>query len=1076
MAKSSLRLTVLLPIPLDCLLKTCLGCLLIWALPIQIQGQSMEDAAYTLQNGRAIWIEGYYDSAYVFFQEGEKLARKEQNFPLITDALALQGKYLTRMGRLQAGEQYLNQAIEMEEVVGAAYKEIILARCERAYSQALRGDYDAMLSQYLEVKDQMERFEKGAVADSVQAMVYHQVGNAYSVHGEMDSSIRYANLTLDIRRRIFPPDHITIAYTENSLGVAYNWLEDYEASLAHYQNAYEILQKKFRPSHTQLNQIKTNIAVLYEDLGLFWEALRLHRETLTYVDELTPDAQMATYFNLASTLGVVGDAKEALFYLDRAEELVAQYPNINPLMKGKIQSERGGAYFSIGNIDSALTYTLASIRVTSELMGEDHEENIIEYTRLGNYYTELAQYTIANQNFLRAIEIAAKAYPKGNVIRGWAWEFYAESLIKQDRNEEGLTALDSAEKSYQVGSASWGLGDVHWKRARAYRQLGSWDKTFEMHEKAWQVVVPELPFVRKPKEAISAYWDRFPVPYLLLEQAETMRQYGQIHQDLPAQEAAWACLHAYLMVKDSHRHYYEAPDSKQQGIEEQRVAVEKMLELAMALYEQQGNPEILSRSWEWAEKTKAAQLHQHIRSQEALQFAGIPDALIQKERYYRQRLAALSAQTPENAAYVVSPDSQRRATILQLRKAYQAFTDDLERQFPQYYRLKYSSNADELDTWLTRLHLSSLVYSYFWGNEKLYVCRMSSGKLSLHTVKETSSLDTWLAFIHQPPTQEAFDYSLIPRLTASLLPELAHSTKRLIVIPDGKLGYLPFESLLLTSPEDLDYRRWDFLVQHYSCSYQPSLGLLMDRLEEKSVKNYLGWAPVFERGIHDPTRSGLGPLKHNQQEIQEAAQLLEGRYLLGAQAQEARVKNLELSSPILHFATHAVADEDDLMRSRLYLAPPTDSLEDGILYAHELYGMELRSPLVVLSACQTAKGPLRQGEGVMSLARAFRYAGARRTVTTLWQLDDASGATLSQSFFQKLADETPIDFALQEAKQSWINQSESYRCHPYFWSGYILIGNGEVWNKGASIWWWGGLSMIILMILGGFLWKKITTR
>ena len=96
----------------------------------------MEDAAYTLQNGRAIWIEGYYDSAYVFFQEGEKLARKEQNFPLITDALALQGKYLTRMGRLQAGEQYLNQAIEMEEVVGADYKEIILARCERAYSQA----------------------------------------------------------------------------------------------------------------------------------------------------------------------------------------------------------------------------------------------------------------------------------------------------------------------------------------------------------------------------------------------------------------------------------------------------------------------------------------------------------------------------------------------------------------------------------------------------------------------------------------------------------------------------------------------------------------------------------------------------------------------------------------------------------------------------------------------------------------------------------------------------------------------------------------------------------------------------
>ncbi|MEO0585492.1 MAG: CHAT domain-containing protein [Bacteroidota bacterium] len=867
-----------------------------------------------------------------------------------------------------------------------------------------------------------------------------------------------------------------MAYTENSLGVAYNWLEDYEASLTHYQNAYDILQKKFRPSHTQLNQIKTNIAVLYEDLGLFWEALHLHRETLTYVDELTPDAQMATYFNLASTLGVVGDATEALFYLDQAEELVAQYPNLNPLMKGKIQSERGGAHFSLGAVDTALKYTLASIRETSQLLGADHEENIIEYIRLGNYYSELEQFTLADQHFRRAIEIAAKAYPKGNVIRGWAWEFFAENLLKQERNIEGLTALDSAERSYQVGSASWGLGDVNWKRARAYRQLGAWDKAFDMHEKAWQVVVPELPYSRKPEESISVYWDRFPVPYLLLEQAETLLQYGRTKQDLATQEAAWACLHTYLMVKDSHRHYYEAPDSKQQGIEEQRVAVEKMLELAMSLYEQQDDPEILSRSWEWAEKTKAAQLQQHIRGQEALHFAGIPDALIQQERYFRQRLAALSAQTPENAAYTISPDSQRRATILHLRKGYQAFTDDLERQFPQYYQLKYSSHVGDLDAWLTRLPLSSLIYSYFWGNEKLYVCQMRYGKLSLHTVKEIASLNEWLAFIHQPPTKEAFDYSLIHRLTASLLPELSHEKRRLILIPDGTLGYLPFESLLLTSPADLDYRKWDFLVHHYSCSYQPSLGLLMDRMEEKRARNYLGWAPVFEKGISDPTRSGLGPLKHNQQEIQEAAQLLEGQYLLGDQAQEARIKNLELSSPILHFATHAVADEDDLMRSRLYLAPSTDSLEDGILYAHELYGMELRSPLVVLSACQTAKGPLRQGEGVMSLARAFRYAGARRTVTTLWQLDDASGATLSQFFFQKLADETPVDFALQEAKQSWINQSESYRCHPYFWSGYILIGNGDALQSGESIWWWGGLATILLVLGGVFLWKNMMTQ
>ncbi|MEL6133221.1 MAG: CHAT domain-containing protein, partial [Bacteroidota bacterium] len=780
------------------------------------------------------------------------------------------------------------------------------------------------------------------------------------------------------RQRIFPPTHVTLAYTENSLGVAYNWLEDYEASLAHYQSAYNILQQNLRPSHTQLNQIKTNIAVLYEDLGLFWEALGLHRETLTYVEELEPGAQMAAYFNLASTLGVVGDAQEALFYLDRAEEIFEQYPRIHPLMKAKIQAERGGAYFSLGEIDKAMSYTQASVKETTTLLGADHEENIIEYIRLGNYLAEQKKFDLANQYFLRAIRIARKAYPKGNIIRGWAWEFYAENLLKQNQHVAGLSALDSAEVSYQVGGASWGLGDIAWKRAEAHRQLGDWEAAFAQYEAAWEIVLPEVPFQARPDERVWSYWDRFPLPYLLLSQAETYLQYGQLKEELSAKTAAWACLEAYLAVKDSHRHYYEAPDSKQQGIEAQREAVEKMLLLSQELDQQGEKPIYIQQAWTWAEKTKGAQLHQHIRSREALKFAGIPDSLIQKERYYRQRLAALSARSPEEAGYALSPDSQSQATLIQLRKAYRMFTDKLEKQFPQYYDLKYPPAQVDLASWSQTLPPSTQLYSYFWGRTHLFVCKIDPQTIQLYTVEDPALLDQWLSFINQPPSQGQLHTDRLPLLSQRLLPDLSPTQNRLWLIPDGRLGYLPFESLLLSPPQDEDFRRWDYLLHHYSCAYFPSLGLLMNPGTSVSTDAYQGWAPTFGAGQADPVRLDLAPLKFSQEEIHKTAQLLDGHSLLGTEAQETHFKQMKARAYILHFATHAIADEADLMRSRLYFAPSSDSVEDGVLYAHELYGMEIQSPLVVLSACQTAKGPLRQGEGIMSLACAFRYAGASR--------------------------------------------------------------------------------------------------
>ena len=183
-------------------------------------------------------------------------------------------------------------------------------------------------------------------------------------------------------------------------------------------------------------------------------------------------------------------------------------------------------------------------------------------------------------------------------------------------------------------------------------------------------------------------------------------------------------------------------------------------------------------------------------------------------------------------------------------------------------------------------------------------------------------------------------------------------------------------------------------------------------------------------------------------------------------------------SRILHFATHALVDENDLMTSRLFFFPESNTEEDGILNAHEIYQLSLNSPLIVLSACQTGTGPMVRGEGIMSLARAFQYAGSQRVLTSLWQIDDRAAAFLSTAFFQDLVNGASSEIALQAARKKWLEQSDNYHCHPYFWSGYVLIGDGGIVFRSKAGKWTGILASItgILLLLGGLGWQQRKRR
>jgi len=244
--------------------------------------------------------------------------------------------------------------------------------------------------------------------------------------------------------------------------------------------------------------------------------------------------------------------------------------------------------------------------------------------------------------------------------------------------------------------------------------------------------------------------------------------------------------------------------------------------------------------------------------------------------------------------------------------------------------------------------------------------------------------------------------------------------ERLLIVPHGALHYVPFAALL--SPEG----RW--LGEEYTVTTLPSASVLK-YLEGKGEG-------VNERALvlGNPD---LGPALNLRYAELEARSIGE-RYpaatvLVGKEATERQVKALGGQMGLLHFATHAELNETDPLGSALLLVP--EAPDDGRLEVREIFGLDLRARLVVLSACETGLGKLSNGDELVGLQRAFLYAGTPAVLTTLWKVDDRASYLLMKEFYKYLDIRGPAE-ALRQAQRAIMQDFP----HPFFWAAFSLTG------------------------------------
>ena len=355
---------------------------------------------------------------------------------------------------------------------------------------------------------------------------------------------------------------------------------------------------------------------------------------------------------------------------------------------------------------------------------------------------------------------------------------------------------------------------------------------------------------------------------------------------------------------------------------------------------------------------------------------------------------------------------------------------------------------------------AQLVY-FFWGNQSVYQFQISDNKMVWNQINlEAKFTENLKKFIHffddaslinnniQLFTKTSFE--LFEALQFSIL----EKSKNTIIIPDGLLNFVAFDALVTQKTTSKKYSEIPFLVHQNKLAYQTNATFYIKNTPTEKQNTIVGFFPIFEN-----TNAELLYSK------EEAKALLPFKALLFMNEKATKANFLKNSSQysILHLSTHGTSGS--------FSEPATLVFYDDLMLLNELYALQNCHPqLVVLSACETGIGKLQKGEGAMSIARAFQYAGAENILFSLWKINDYASAQLMTNFYEDYAKSNSFFEANYNSKIAYLENSDiaNAKKSPYYWSAFVYYGAVDsAENNYLYYLFFGGIAIIILFLIYG---------
>ncbi len=485
------------------------------------------------------------------------------------------------------------------------------------------------------------------------------------------------------------------------------------------------------------------------------------------------------------------------------------------------------------------------------------------------------------------------------------------------------------------------------------------------------------------------------------------------------------------------------------------------------LYSVNRDKAYLEGAFEFSERSKVAGFLASMRELNAAKFS-LPEDLVSQDNDIRKRIG-LYKEFIVNEKNMTVPDSQKIATwesvSFGLLRSRDSLIQVFEKNYPSYYNLKFKSNVTPLDNVTDVISKKANLLSYVMTDEKLYIIVINRRSTEIITRDIDSTFYTSLSRFRSmlsvmPATssvRQPFNgfmdlaFELYKILLEPAVPYLKGD--KIIISPDNILSYIPFETLIteeFRSPELL-YREAPFALKKYRFSYIYSVTLSSETQERsRSLSNALvAFAPTYEGmeisdslfTLFPDLRGEIRSLPYAVVEAENAVDQCGGKAFIAENATEEAYKTEARNYKIIHLAMHTLVDDDHPAFSKMIFSAPDSSQEDGMLNTYEVYNVPVNAMMVVLSSCNTGTGKLVTGEGILSLARGFLFAGSRSVVMSMWAVEDFSSSAVIKSFYRNMRSGQTKSSALRDARLKFLRTADQERSHPYYWSTLVIYGD-----------------------------------
>ena len=791
-------------------------------------------------------------------------------------------------------------------------------------------------------------------------------------------------------------------------GSCYYALFDLDSALYFYKQAENVLGQF--PTLTEAERLYNKTGVLYYETGDYQKSILYFSKALSVVDTISSN-------NIYFVLNYKNNIASALRKLQEYDQALVLYKsllayNIN---KNELLHNIGVTYLGAGNYAEAISY-LRQVKYNNPIINND----------IGRVYWQMTQYDSAMIYFNTAL-----------------------SLFKHSGNKQ---------KNPDYGITLKYLGDLFASRHLPVQALEKYQQSIIQFDPDFN----DTSFTQNPVSfnGLHQYIFLFDV---LLAKARAFSELAKAQSD---QESMIHSLNTYGSTLELARHieqFYDSDEARLFLKKNVDTAYHEFVDQGLKLYAITKDSSYLTNVFNAIENNKASILQTDLHELELGKIPGLPLTLIQQEKNLKKEIARLNIQLAQSAGDPALKELPVKIRDLELALSHlqQQLDDD-----PKYHLLKFTNKSLRLNDIQRRyLQPDEAIISFYYTGPQLLCFFLTKTNFGYVSSTKNEQLTKNILRLRQllangaNGNRKGID-SLSTHLYATLMQPVIDrlaGIKHLLIIPYNETCYVPFEILT-------DVATQEPLLKKFAIRYDYSINFLTGHQPADNNYEVLAMAPF----TNTDGRHQLKILRASREEIQG----LKGKVLVDKEATKGNFTQFSSSYPIIHLATHAVADDRLPMQSFIAFYDSSGSGEiSHRLYEQEIYNLDLSHVrLVILSACETGSGQLVNGEGMMSLSRAFSFAGCKSVLASLWKADDVATAFISRQMHHYLENGDRKDIALQKAKIDYLNNKDIDARHkiPSYWSHLILIGDGQPVSKKSHLPYLvlgGGLTLLALAYL-----------